>query len=718
MSTRSIRIALATLAAMFALGFAAGARAQTTCTGSDGAAPVPTTATLSILSPASGSTLTTPGCALSGEILGRWTITGPQMDHDFYIVIDRSGSTTGDSGADVNGNGILREAADNILRAELAAATAFVEAVPPDHGRVAIITFGSSAVLQQPLGSVADALAALARLSTLTSSGGTSYTSAMTMVETEVGLRGNPATRQQRCLFLSDGRPGESLSTTDAAARRLAALGVLMDTFALGFDTSAALENMATITGGTFTPLDVPGDIVAVLPWFVPVTPSTFVALHLETGQVVPIDVRDDGTFSIDVALQLGLNRIRLTLSVGDPPTVTVTCGIDVTLVQSLTADAGPDLVGCAGRPLTLTGMRSFVPCSSPRHRWLDCRGNPVCPPSADPTCLVTCGSCDRYVLETWCAGEGCPRSDEVLVSCTRVPPPLPVQVRTCGLDVFVSCGPEPPGYESGWDLDQRVDTDRNGDPRDDADLIGCDQSLTLPAPGSASVSAWRRDPAACSIAAPLVISAATELPRPLDGGACPGEALRLSCGLEPPGGRTEWDLDASTDSDGDGDRGNDADLIGCDVTTWPADGPHAIRGWSIDAWGCRTLAASGTILVDGSIPPAEAWGLRLSKSAPDLDLRWQPVAAADRYRISRGTLWSLSFERAYDHVVDEPAGSGACAVSGETGTLAGEIAGPDDFYYLVTSVSDCAGEGPTGFAWTRRVQPRRPPRAPSASCP
>jgi hypothetical protein len=694
------------------------AQAETTCSDTVGAPGDETSATLSILSPDDGDVITTTGCGEVVEVLGRWTIEAPADDYDFYIVIDRSSSTNSNSGADVNGNGRLGEAADNILRAEIAAARAFVDAVDPNHARIAIISFSSTAQLQQQLGTVAQAQATLTAMATLTPSGGTRYVPAMALVEAEIGLRGSPATRRQHCLFLSDGRPGDSASAIDDAARRLGALGVVIDTFALGFDTSPQLLSMATITGGSFTALDVPGEIVDVLQLFVPVTPSQFVVLHVENGQVLPIEVRPDGTFSIMVPIVLGLNRIRLTLAIGDPPALTLTCGIDMTVVQVLVADAGPDLAGCAGRRLTLSGARSTVPCPGPLYRWLDCRGTPISAPSPNPRFTITCGACDRYVLETWCAGEGCPATDEVLVAVTRVPPPVPALVRTCGLEAFVTCGVELPGYETGWDLDPADDADGNGDPADDADLLGCEQSVVLPAPGSATISAWRRDASACSVAAGLVVSAGLQQPRPLDGGSCPGEELILRCATEPPGGRTEWDLDATSDADGDGDPGNDADALGCDVSTWPADGPHEIRAWSIDAFGCRSLAAAGTILVADGVPPGEAWGVRLAKRGADLEIAWQPVAAADRYAVARGTIRSLAIERAYDHVVDEPAGAGLCGLSASPGRDAGEIAEPGSFYYLVTAISDCAGEGHAGFAWTPWIEPRRPPRIPSASCP
>src|SRR2546426_908683 len=85
------------------------------------------------------------------------------------------------------------------LGAEVAAARAFVQALPAAHSRVAIISFSTTATVRQHLTTdLAAALATLTSMETLTPSGTTAYVAAMSAVETEVNTLGDPL-RSQRC---------------------------------------------------------------------------------------------------------------------------------------------------------------------------------------------------------------------------------------------------------------------------------------------------------------------------------------------------------------------------------------------------------------------------------------------------------------------------------------------------------------------------------------
>jgi hypothetical protein len=792
------------------------ARAQVVCEQVGGTPPDTTTVHVEIRSPAPGTVVPAlTGC--KGEVLieGTWWVRAPPLLFDFYIVIDESGSTAADSGADVDGDGIRFEADDNILHAEIAAARAFVMALDPALSRVAVISFNRSASLRQPLsGNISGVVLILDAMRSDTPRFGTGYVPAMAAVEAEVNARGDRVSRRQRCLFLSDGAPDEALALTDAAASRLAALGVVMDTFALGAINSQALENMAAITGGRFTALLNPGDIVALLPSFVPDVTTVMTSGNDTTGNggtAVP-DV--SGTFSATVPLVVGSNTVTIELSAGDPVIASVRCSIDVTLAPGLAADAGPAVSACRGGSATLDGSGSWSACAAPLYRWLDCAGAEACTWSTDATCpVVLDGTCDRYVLEIACPGETCSHSDdtiasllpdvpaapEVLGQCWRdvaigcgstdpalrhawdadlwddsdgdgnpgndqdlagcdqslvfagagpqlvrlfsyddatgcmawadlafdtTDPPLlePVLVRACALDVDIACGTLDPAFRAAWDTDLADDSDGDGDPANDEDVAGCDQSLAYTSNGRQTVRLLVVDDATgCRDSEDLDFNTSPPPPvRDIAGGACPLAVLSLSCGNEPPGATTTWDLDATTDGDGNGDPADDVDAAGCEVdASWPDEGGHDVRAWQTDADGCRFLVASGVLTIDAGAVPGEVPDLRVDHGrGRDIRLSWGGVPGSNDHRVLRGTIDSLFRGRTYDHVADDVAGAGTCHDPNRVFDDPDDLDDSVDYYYLVTALNDCAGEGPTGNAWGRRGLTPRPPRLPSPSCP
>ena len=189
-----------------------------TCTRTEGAPGDETTVTINIVDPLDGSTIpATAACGQPLSVTGTWSIEAPPPLFDFYIVIDASGSTAGDSGSDVDGDGIRFEYDDNIYCAEIAAAKAFIDALDPASARVSITRFQSFAELSQPLTTdFVAAQATLDRMKTVFPGGGTAYVPAMQSMEAEVVASGDRVNRDQVCLFLSDGQPNESLAQVDA----------------------------------------------------------------------------------------------------------------------------------------------------------------------------------------------------------------------------------------------------------------------------------------------------------------------------------------------------------------------------------------------------------------------------------------------------------------------------------------------------------------------
>lgn len=624
------------LAAFVLASWSSLAFASVDCERSEGTPPDDTRLTISIDSPEPGAVLAPMSpCKSRLTVSGRYSVSGPPASYDFYVVIDQSGSTSRDSGADVNGNGIYGEPKDTIYQAEIEAAQQFVRAIDPVASRASVVSFSDVATLEHALS--ADLASVDATLEVMRNDPlgpATRYVQAMQGVIDEVNLRGDPAARRQRCIFLSDGEQSESLAAVDAKSLELAALGVTCDTFALGFLTSPGLETIAANTGGRFTALATPGDIIALLPSFAANPPASFTGVNATSGEGAAMTADETaGTFSADVSLTPGVNTITLTLIAESVPRVTLECTIEVTALPGIQADAGPDVPACAGRQVLLDGSRSVVStCADAQYSWTDCLGAEACPPSADPTCLTTpTPGCGTYMLALSCPSDGgCVSKDPVEVTPFDPPPA-----------------------------------------------------------------------------------------RPFASGACPNRDVALTCGTPNPSSVYAWDLDVLADADGDGDPANDPDMDGCDVVaTWPADGVHRVRAMEILAGGCAFPVADGTITIAGGAVPGESDGVRVTRQGARLEMQWFTTAGAQTYRVLRGAIDTLWTTDSWDHAADS--GAGSCDTLGATsfGDLDDAAADGGGWYYLVTAVSDCGGEGPTGFGFDGRAPFARRARAPSASCP
>lgn len=711
----------------FVLG-ATAAPASITCEQVSGVPPRDTTVRIVIDSP-DDNTVIQPRTACGGKVIinGTYLVDAPPIQYDFYVVIDASGSTTNDSGADVNGNGIFREPADNIYQAEIQAAQDFIRAMDPAGSRVAVIRFSNTASVRQQL--TPDLAAAVSTLELMKSEapgGGTYYVNALEAVRLEMLARGDLANRQQRGVFLSDGEPTDPLAAIDAKATELAVLGMFMDTFALGALDSTALRSIASITRGTFTALSVPGDIVALLPSFVPDVPYDFDVQETTAG--VDGNVVMDTTaltFMAVVNLHPGANVATLRLTAYGVPPVTVECSINVTMPEPLTPDAGPEVSACPRATAVLDGSASSSICAIPNYRWLDCNGTPLSAWSLSPTLPVEPCTlpCPAVTLEMTCEGDTCTKTATTVATCLAVAPPAPALVSSCVSQAVLTCGSADPALDATWDLDTTVDSDGDGDPRNDADATGCDVTHDFGSTGAKDVMSWLSNPATgCAISAPLGFVLTDAPPaRNIDGGACPGSVVSFSCGVPQAGISYWWDFDDTVDSDSNGNPADDADATGCDAgTTWITGGLRGVTGWAQDSAECRWVIAAGIIDVSDVAVPGEASDLRVTRLGDSVTLTWTAVPGATSHRVLRGDVVPLfGAGGIYDHQADDAASRGACEVLGAPAfTDPDDVADPTAFYYLVTGISSCGGEGPTGFAWDRYQYFPRPVRLPSASCP
>ena len=720
---RARRTALALALGVSALVAAPAAAVHCSRTGGPPANPV--TLTLDVTYPANGAVLPAVlPCERVVNVTGTFDITGTAAPHDFYVVIDGSGSTAWDSATDVDQDGVLHEQDDTIYRAEIAAARAFVAAVDPSFARVAVIRFSRFTQVVRTLTSDLAAVdAALVGMQSDPPDLVTRFVPAIDAVSDEVVARGSRPARQQVCLFISDGMPEDQPSAIHAAAQALADLGVVIDTFQLGGSAGSPLEDMAATGGGTFTQLIVPGSIVSILPTFAPQVDHGATWRNVNTGQSGPVTLDETNhAFSVPVTLVPGPNRIVISLIATAVP-LTLDCPVDVTLQPGLMADAGPAHVACdfANVVLDARGSRT-VGCTTPMYQWLDCHGLALGPPSVQPMRIVPldCVDCTRFTLVLSCAGSTCTATDDTNVTCMAAPTLAPALVDSCGNDVELACGASPTAT-SWWDLDSSVDSSGDGDPDNDVDVSGCDVSATLSHGGAVSLAAWTRDPASgCNAREFLRFWLGDPLPRNLDGGVCPTEMVDFSCGTPDPLSTYWWDFDTAVDSDGDGDPARDVDALGCDVVmTWPFEEWHDVAAWRQRPSGCTTLVGSGHIDVTLGARPGDVPGLLVTRDGGIVRFTWSGVPGASTYRLLRGAVSTLWVRRGYDHVADDSVGAGSCDLGRVLSTYdLDDLAAPGDFYYLVTGVTACGGEGTTGRMWNGHFESPRAPRMPTDSCP
>jgi hypothetical protein len=312
-------------------------------------------ARLEILFPTDGTVVAESACGVLVAGVSR----NPRRPIDVIIAIDTSRSTVEASGADIDGDGVLgrpdlderwagypapaTDPMDSILAAEVEAARRLLEGLDFSVDRAGIVTFSGarrslafwrrSEAARSVLELTRDEDRIDAALETILLSephGGTNLAAAVDRIVTAFGDRSerserNPTSRAVAYLF-TDGQPtlpmgaahvSENVRASLDAIDRAAAFGVQIDSFGIGRE---ALEGpivpveMAARTGGEFTPVRHPGDLVDVID-----NPSRAkfdgVAVRNTTTDRIARDLiaRPDGSWAALVDLEEGENRIEVT---------------------------------------------------------------------------------------------------------------------------------------------------------------------------------------------------------------------------------------------------------------------------------------------------------------------------------------------------------------------------------------------------------------------
>ena len=298
---------------------------------------------------------------------------GARPSHfDIMLVVDVSGSTKYPSGVDVDGDGEIGETRtalmamlpdvantdpeDSVLAAEAQASNALIDGLAPQRVRIGVVSFSGEvdpatgrrkspdqqdAFLEQPLTNDFTAVRrALEAVVLRGASGGTNMQAGLTLATRELaGLQGAQSEPKRGAkpviLLLTDGKPSLPYGLANAedeadieavidAARVAKTAGIVINSYGLGpvaIDYPIAATEMARVTGGVYTPVRRPGDIVSLLSGVTFANVDDVVAVNLTLGEMAgPDDVLllPDGSFSGFVPVSPGLNRIRVSALASD----------------------------------------------------------------------------------------------------------------------------------------------------------------------------------------------------------------------------------------------------------------------------------------------------------------------------------------------------------------------------------------------------------------
>ena len=315
---------------------------------------------------ASGGTSEVAGLTQFGEL----------RRFDVIFVLDVSGSTFEPTGVDVNGNGIVgaskhspgsmltiefTDPGDSILAAEVAAARLLLQKFDRRSTRVGLVTFGGAtrpsgflerfsrapvyAETRKPLTDsyeqidrILDDVLALNPIE----GGGTHMAAGLDQGTIELlGLRGaisRPYAKSQKVVFFfTDGQPtlpyGPSkmslnVAETFQAADRARRGNIIVHPFAIGPDALAgpiALVEMATRTGGTFTPVRHPGELSIVIEAVKFASLRNIEVSGVDGQPPLYFHADEDGSFSALVNLEPGLNDVRVLALASDGTRTRVT---------------------------------------------------------------------------------------------------------------------------------------------------------------------------------------------------------------------------------------------------------------------------------------------------------------------------------------------------------------------------------------------------------
>jgi hypothetical protein len=359
------------LAALAAALLAAGpVRAQAQEAAAAATAPA-TKVAVRVESPAPGTVM--QGQLHQAEVIGSATADTDQPGrYDVFIVLDVSASTKAASGADLDRDGVIgfdprfelgnayppdvvsTDPQDTVLHAEVQAARTLLRSLDPRRVRVGVISFAgevdpttgrrrridqSDAWLDIPLtDDYALVNRALTAILARGARGATNFAAAVRLVITELsGVPGAKSTARpdakRVALFLTDGMPTLPFGTGNAtdegdveAAVRAAQVaqkaGIVINTYAMGVEAlryPQAVTKVAQVTRGTYTPVQRPADIAAILQGVTFASVEDVVLTNLTINEL-STDVRlaPDGSFSGWVPVAEGVNRVRVSALASD----------------------------------------------------------------------------------------------------------------------------------------------------------------------------------------------------------------------------------------------------------------------------------------------------------------------------------------------------------------------------------------------------------------
>jgi hypothetical protein len=337
--------------------------------------------------------------AIVGEAAGAFVagralaVRGDFQRFDALLVLDTSGSTSEMTGADINDNGIIGEGGlrglfsrtdpgDSILAAEVAAARQMLRGLDPRSTRVGLVTFAGdppgqgglfsrgprkAALTEEPLTSdYARIERALDGVLERGPAGMTNMAEGLDLAWVELtGLRGGLSdpdrTSEKVILFFTDGQPtlpydgffeADNVKAVLRAADRAKRMNVKIHSFAIGpeaLDGPVAAVEMAARTGGYFTPVRRPADLVEVIEHVSFANIDQVAIQNLTTGAPASeLITNADGTFSALVPVKEGRNRIQVLARASD--------GSDATAEVVLSYAPGVDTVML---PRELMGQRN-----------------------------------------------------------------------------------------------------------------------------------------------------------------------------------------------------------------------------------------------------------------------------------------------------------------------------------------------------------------------
>ncbi|MCH7599098.1 MAG: VWA domain-containing protein [Myxococcales bacterium] len=355
-------------AALSPLAGGALAFAATVESGSDAA-----TVVIDIVSPAPGETVRNRVHLAAIRGSARSGAEDP-LDFDVMIAIDVSKSTRFPSGIDVDQNGeigfnpheeliapgsypdevVCSDPADSILSAEIQAARMLVDSLSPGRSRVGVLTFSGDVDLETGERNAPDQKDATLRI-LLTDDfasvirvlgeihaegphGATNFAAAIHLAVVElVGLSGSRSVARPGARhllqFLTDGVPTfpfgrgdvadpEDTEVAISAARLARKAGLTLNSFAWGRHALAspvATTEMARLTGGAYTPVRNPGEILAFLRGVSFANIDDVVITNLTTHDIsYDVHLSPDGSFSGFVPVDPGSNKVQVTVLASD----------------------------------------------------------------------------------------------------------------------------------------------------------------------------------------------------------------------------------------------------------------------------------------------------------------------------------------------------------------------------------------------------------------